>query len=422
MSKHYKNLEDFIQRTLENYEVEFNPAHWDEMETRLNSIGQGVQVSMNTFYGAFVVAGLFVAGLVYFGLPGERGAGFAEQQEDEELQEFSGIGASGTAVESASDEAGMRLNTVKGQQLLDTFVMDVPANKMDQLDQVAIKAGDKAIEGADEEQDQKIVDYGEMTVKKIRSSVSQGCEGAPITFSTSGSENEGKFLWNFGDGYFSNDQNPVHVFDAPGIFDVSLLVTPLTGGKLTPMTIEDQIKINPRPKASFEFAQKVNEMDVPQVKLENRSKNIDHVMWLVDGNVVSEESNPTHNFTKRGNYHIQLVAINEYGCADTTQKMVTIEKDYNLLAPETFSPDGDGRGDLFMPAALKKIKGTFVMRMVDPRTDMVIYETTSVNKPWDGTIAGTTVKASSGDYNWIVDVTYNNGANDQFSGSVKLNK
>lgn len=414
MSDNQQQFEDLIRRTLEDFEVDFNPGHWQEMESRLNLLGQGVAVSMNTFYGAFVAAGIFMAGLIYFGLPDDHTGGFAEQEQITELQTQGNPTGSETIVAGDSPE--------KETVSTDTFIMDVPHNSIEKFVESPGISNSVDTDNEKANSEGPKVEYGEMTVKKIRSSVSQGCEGSPITFSTSGSESEGNFLWNFGDGYFSNNQNPVHVFDAPGIFDVSLLVTPLTGGKLTPMTIEDQIKINPRPKASFDYTYKQNPLDIPQVKFESHSKNVDQVMWVVNGEIFSEEDAPIQNFTKKGTYDVQLVAINEYGCADTTSRKVTIKEDYNLMSPASFTPDGDNRGDTFMPGALKLIDGEFVLRVVDPRTDMVIFESKDYNQPWDGTIAGTSVKASGGEYHWEANVTYQDGKTDQFTGQIRLTK
>lgn len=417
MSDNQHKFEDLIKQTLEDFEVEYNPSHWQEMESRLNLLGQGVAVSMNTFYGAFVAAGIFMAGLVYFGMPSEQNGNVIVEEVETEEEDFSGTSSLGDLQESTPNQPEKQTNKV------DTFVMDVPANKVERYEDAHSAKNEEADSAIEETAPEKPkVEYGAMKVKKIKSSVSQGCEGTPITFSTSGSESEGNFLWNFGDGYFSNNQNPVHVFDAPGIFDVSLLVTPLTGGKLTPMTIEDQIKINPRPKASFDYTYKQNPLNIPQVKFENHSKNVDQVMWVVNNEVISEENAPVHNFTKKGTYDVELVAINEFGCADTTTRTVVIKEDYNLLAPSSFSPDDDTREDTFMPGALKLIDGEFVLRVVDPRTDMVIFESSDYNRPWDGTIAGTSVKASGGEYHWEANVTYNDGRTDQFTGAVRLTK
>lgn len=425
MSQNPHQFEDLIKQALEGFEVEFNPAHWEEMESRLDLLGQGTSVSMNTFYGAFVAASIFMAGLVFFGMPEDKLGKHAQEQQEQTIEEDTV--ATGIGTGNATD--GSMLNNdqtnSRDTKQINTLVMDVPESKVEKLE-VSSSANRSKTSDGDESaklnEDRKIVDYDEMTIKKIRSSVSQGCEGAPVTFSTAGNESEGNFLWNFGDGYFSNNQNPVHIFDAPGVFDVSLLVTPLTGGKLTPMTIEDQIKINPRPKASFKYAHTKSALGVPQVKFENQSKNVDHTVWMVNNEVVSDEKNPVQNFTEKGTYNIQLVAINEHGCADTTFRKITIEEDYNLHAPSLFTPNNDGRNDYFMPQALKSIDGTFELQVFDPRTDMIIFESDSFHKPWDGTIAGTNVNASSGNYNWIVNITHSNGTSDSFKGQVKLKK
>lgn len=417
MSKNQHQFEDLIKQALEGFEVEFNPAHWEEMESRLDLLGNGVSVSMNTFYGAFVAASIFMAGLVFFGMPDNKLGKHAQEQIIEEDPTITGTGTQADMGNLKADKAPQ-----KETKQLNTLVMEVPESKIEQLDDSPAIKPNKSDDGSMLHDDKKIVEYDEMTIKKIRSNVSQGCEGAPITFSTAGNESEGNFLWNFGDGYFSNNQNPVHIFDAPGVFDVSLLVTPLTGGKLTPMTIEDQIKINPRPQASFRYTHAKSDLGVPQVKFENQSKNVDHTVWMINNEVISDENDPVHNFIKKGTYSIQLVAINEYGCADTTFKKLTIEEDYNLHAPDHFTPNNDGRNDFFMPQALKNVEGTFELRIIDPRTDMTIFESKNYNEPWDGTIAGTSVKASSGDYNWIVNINNPNGTSDTFKGQVKLKK
>jgi PKD domain len=54
--------------------------------------------------------------------------------------------------------------------------------------------------------------------------------GVPIGFNNN-SHNGDKFEWDFGDGYVSNDVNPVHTFTATGSFDVTL--TAFSKGRLS---------------------------------------------------------------------------------------------------------------------------------------------------------------------------------------------
>ena len=48
--------------------------------------------------------------------------------------------------------------------------------------------------------------------------------GQPLAFNNN-SHNGEKFEWDFGDGYASNESNPVHTFTATGTFEVTLTVT-----------------------------------------------------------------------------------------------------------------------------------------------------------------------------------------------------
>jgi FOG: PKD repeat len=44
-----------------------------------------------------------------------------------------------------------------------------------------------------------------------------------------GSENANEYEWDFGDGYISNEVNPVHVFTGSGTFDITLTATSKSG-------------------------------------------------------------------------------------------------------------------------------------------------------------------------------------------------
>jgi gliding motility-associated-like protein len=55
------------------------------------------------------------------------------------------------------------------------------------------------------------------------------CEGESITFDPVLPQGNNTFLWSFGDGNFSNQYNPAHIYNESGDFDISLLVTSSNG-------------------------------------------------------------------------------------------------------------------------------------------------------------------------------------------------
>jgi PKD repeat protein len=52
--------------------------------------------------------------------------------------------------------------------------------------------------------------------------------GQPVGFNNN-SNNVDRFEWDFGDGYTSNESNPIHIFTSTGSFEVKLTVTSISG-------------------------------------------------------------------------------------------------------------------------------------------------------------------------------------------------
>lgn len=52
--------------------------------------------------------------------------------------------------------------------------------------------------------------------------------GRPVEFNNN-SNNADRFEWDFGDGYMSNESNPVHTFTATGSYEVTLTITSKNG-------------------------------------------------------------------------------------------------------------------------------------------------------------------------------------------------
>ena len=63
------------------------------------------------------------------------------------------------------------------------------------------------------------------------------CVGAPIQFNDNSTGGVNAWNWNFGDGNTSSSQNPSHVFSAPGVYTVSLVVTNSFGNNATSQVI-----------------------------------------------------------------------------------------------------------------------------------------------------------------------------------------
>jgi len=175
----------------------------------------------------------------------------------------------------------------------------------------------------------------------------ESCIGKPMSFKDSTVVNQGtisNWKWSFGDGNTSTSQNPFNTFTTVGPYDVKLVVTSSLGCKDSIIT---SILINTPPVANFVFEGTLSVDDPVQF---TDASSIDVVNWkwdFGDGNT-STDQNPTQTYLRDGNFDIELIVNNQYGCSDTIVKSIEITNEvvYRPVTPTAFSPNGDGENDV----------------------------------------------------------------------------
>lgn len=252
-------------------------------------------------------------------------------------------------------------------------------------------------------------------------SVSEGCPGTAIQFTANGTPDDAIYLWNFGDGSFSNQARPDHTFAKSGKFEVMLSVSNPGGGTILSKPSSDLIVIHEAPEASFN-AQKVEyDGHIPSVHFENRSIGGKHYTWDFGDGSNSSVAHPDHIYLKKGVYSVKLTVTNENGCLDTREREIRIERDYNLDAPQSFSPNGDGNDDLFMPEALRTLGVRFNLVIQEARTGRKVYETTDATRPWTGRVDNRGELCTAGEYVWMATIKEGAHLGDVvFNGKVSL--
>lgn len=252
-------------------------------------------------------------------------------------------------------------------------------------------------------------------------SVSEGCPGTAIQFTANGTPDDAIYLWNFGDGSFSNQARPDHTFAKSGKFEVMLSVSNPGGGTILSKPSSDLIVIHEAPEASFN-AQKVEyEGHIPSVHFENRSIGGKHYDWDFGDGSSSDVAHPDHIYLKKGVYSVKLTVTNENGCMDTREREIRIERDYNLDAPQSFSPNGDGNDDLFMPEALRTLGVRFNLVIQDAGSGRKVYETADATRPWTGRVDNRGELCAAGEYVWMATIKEGAHLGDVvFNGKVSL--
>jgi gliding motility-associated-like protein len=111
-----------------------------------------------------------------------------------------------------------------------------------------------------------------------------------------------------------------------------------------------------------------------------------------------------------------LVAIDTNLCKSTDSMKVTVRTDIPVAIPSAFSPNGDGKNDVFHIANLKFQK--LVEFRVFNRWGQEIFSTNDNAKGWDGSYKGR--EQETGVYNYIIRVAWPDGHVETYKGDVTL--
>ncbi len=184
------------------------------------------------------------------------------------------------------------------------------------------------------------------------------CLGDSIHFEnesyTTGVNSIVSYNWNFGDGSTSTEENPVHYFDDPGSYFITLTITDDAG---CIDVASEYIEIYPAPFGNFNF--QTVDCDTTYFTDETIDNNAAITSWYWDFDDpasgwqnYSTAQNPSHRFLNAGNYDVQLIVTNALGCVDTVLRTVSIhlptaEFSTDVVCaglPTTFTDESSGNG------------------------------------------------------------------------------
>lgn len=137
--------------------------------------------------------------------------------------------------------------------------------------------------------------------------------GIPMTvnFTDLSSGDISGWLWNFGDNTTSREQNPLHTYNNPGTFGVTLITNSpyQRAGIFTP----DYIYVGSPPIPAFSCDR--NEGIAPLTVKFSDQTNVSHefCFWDFGDGALSKDVNPSHTFVTPGSYTVSLTTGNEFG-------------------------------------------------------------------------------------------------------------
>ncbi|MES2284803.1 MAG: PKD domain-containing protein [Bacteroidota bacterium] len=202
------------------------------------------------------------------------------------------------------------------------------------------------------------------------------------------------WLWNFGDGTFLAEANPDHNYAQPGNYIVTLTVT--TEGGCTSNSLGAPIAIAAHPIPNAAFSVNSTNLDLPfdVLILNNQSVGANSYYWEFGDGATSTQFNPQYLYSTVSNFHVQLIAMSQYGCVDTAFAEITTNAD--VIFPNAFTPNPNGSqggiydinnlsNDIFFPYSSGVVE--FKIEIFN-RWGEEIFESLDIKQGWDGYYLG----------------------------------
>lgn len=222
------------------------------------------------------------------------------------------------------------------------------------------------------------------------------------------------YLWDFGDGQTSTEENPSHFYDEPGTFDVTLITYAANG---CTDTITYDVLIGELPFADAGDDDSVLYLETFTLD----GTGVGDFFWapgnliLPPANISSfTEATPTVELTQTTSFVLTVTSPD--GCTETDTVTIFVESYTIVEVPNAFSPNGDGFNDAIF--VLTHDIAELLEYSIFNRYGEVVFTTTNMATGWNGTVEGK--EAEMGTYIYLVRAYDLGGTLVQRQGNIVL--
>ncbi len=263
-----------------------------------------------------------------------------------------------------------------------------------------------------------------MLMARFEVESSRGCAPFHVRFSDK-SVLADQWYWDFGNGDYSEKQDPEYTYRNPGLYRAALKIKDNKGREAV---YYQDIEVLKKPLASLEIDKDNSLIHEHKIVFKNESEGAVSYSWDFGDNKQSEVQQPSHVYDDFGVYKVKLIAKASNGCRDTAVLMNKfLDQDYELSFPQNFKPNPfDRSNNGFYEKAGMEAFIFFPVNRGAREYNLTIYtangtkvfETDNIKQGWNGYFGGSL--APGGFYTYVAKGVYPNGKSFEIKGMVKV--
>lgn len=191
--------------------------------------------------------------------------------------------------------------------------------------------------------------------------------------------------WLFGNGRTSTMQSPKFKYKATGAYDITLIAS-TDNGCVDTLVKPGLAIVNPNPRAGFFYTKERSWENEVDIQYTDTSSGAISWNWNFSSMGTSTDQNPKLFYNDTLTQVTTLIVTNNFGCRDTTTKILFIAPDVIYYMPSAFTPNDDNINETFKPVGLAyAINYKFI---VFNRWGEILFKTDNPQIGWDGTYEG----------------------------------
>lgn len=248
-------------------------------------------------------------------------------------------------------------------------------------------------------------------VVSFTADVTSGCAPLNVTLTNSSVPlGNGCTWWVDGVPSGNNCSSLNYTFNTQGCYDIMLSTTDGNGCS-SDSSIVDYICVSQQPVSTFSWSPISPNVGNSTVQFINYSLGAVSYNWTIMDMYYLNSTEPVFTFPNEvpGDYNVCLLVTNSDGCTDLSCGTVVVSDEFSIFVPNCFTPNADGRNELFKPS----IRGESLIQTYEfqifNRWGDVLFKTNDLNDGWYGEVDGGEYFAGDAVYSWKIKILPKDG-------------
>lgn len=211
-----------------------------------------------------------------------------------------------------------------------------------------------------------------------------GCSKDSIAFFHNAANGVNNWKWNLDENQQSYLQNPVGIYS---VFNQKKIQLAVSNGFCTD-TSEQTILLENYLKADFSVYED-NCPNEPVAFTSTAEGKIKAYNWDFGDGGIATDKDPTHIYAapyQQTAYAVHYTVTDSFNCQQTAIKPINVYSSCYLAVPTAFTPNGDGKNDVFR--VLNAVKAEDLELLVFNRWGQLVFKTANWKQGWDGKLNG----------------------------------